>query len=141
MRAAAPLKEALERRVGMGEFAGLLVDWLRSLDGSIGKFFQRAGGRLRPRARGVAVDRVFPLPWLVYRENFDCSSGSESSVAKVWANIWIGLLNSLYGEREQDICDNLPSAAQERLQLSLLERAVQLLRECSDVDMSGGEIR
>ena len=51
------------------------------------------------------------------------------------------MLNHCYGEKRAVICDFRPSSAQARVLASLRERAADLVRQCSSVDLDGQEIQ
>lgn len=117
-----------------------MIKWLRRYGGQLGVFFRQVGAPLRARAPGVAVAGVFPLPWIPHHQGSDGDRMSGVPIAVLWTNIWVGLLNWLYGETMEQICWSRPSAPQGRVLPLLQSRAAEFCSYASRVDMTGNAI-
>lgn len=137
MAAAGSLRTLLAGNFDAGAMARALVDWFRSFDGELGASFRRVVAPLRLRPAGVAVAAIFPLPWLPHVPGRDGDHLFATPATTLWANIWVGLLNWMYGEKTADVCDFRPSAPQERVLQLLHDRALELTLYVSKVDMRG----
>ena len=140
MSAAAPLKAALAQRPTLGEIALHLIQWLGVFPGSLGAFFRRAGGPLTARPSGLSSPEIFPLPWIMYPKGAGKQAAPVPPNSVLWANLWIGLLNHMYGEQKTGLCSFSPSAAQSRVLASLRRRAAAFVHRCSGVDADGAGI-
>ena len=117
----------------MGRLVHALYVWIRDGFGVLAEQLRSLAVPLASRPRGISTTSVFPVPLL--REK----TGPQAKSSSSWelANLWIACLNELHAGRGGiRHCHFLPSAAQARIQESLLSRARVWVRSASDVGLS-----
>ena len=112
--------------------------WLRACANPVGRALRQAGRRLHVRPVGVAVLKIFPLPFLTHEVCVRRPRGRPKDASTLLVNMWVALLNvASAGPRGDHVCSFSASAAQSRCLDSLKSRAQTYFRQVGGQPVGG----